>query len=210
MCFGHGWVFVWWLLICFSQSKWRWSDKVESATQAATYEFHFTLSFFFFLLRVFWWNTIWLYFYIKSMGGLGQEVGKDLLPYIYTGVVTWFERSNQDNWSDTRIYVMSSLKTEQWQVRICSTHGGGRRIKKWFQSDIHSHLWANLVLCFLLRYSLSFFTLSLATTMISAWGYIMHNKQLHMVVNVPPSHCLTLSYNGWGKNKELWVMKVVA
>ena len=41
-------------------------------------------------------------FYIKSMGCLGQEVGKDLLPYIYIyiyththrDVVNWLKRSN--------------------------------------------------------------------------------------------------------------------
>ena len=37
----------------------------------------------------------------------------------------------------------------------------------------------------------------------------LHNEQLHMVVKVPPSHCLTQSYNGWGKSKELWVMEMV-
>ena len=30
----------------------------------------------------------------------------------------------------------------------------------------------------------------------------LHNEQLHMVVNVPPSHCLTQSYNGWGKEQR--------
>ena len=64
------------------------------------------------------------------MGGLGQEVGKDLLPYIYTHTHTHTHRCSQlvkeiqQGQSDTRIHVMSSLKTEQWQVRICTAHVG--------------------------------------------------------------------------------------
>ena len=56
------------------------------------------------------------------MGGLGQEVGKDLLPYIYR--CHQLVREILLGQSDTRIHVMSSLKTEQWQVRICTAHVG--------------------------------------------------------------------------------------
>ena len=56
------------------------------------------------------------------MGGLGQEVGEDLLPYIYR--CRQLVREIQLGQSDTRIHVMSSLKTEQWQVRICTAYVG--------------------------------------------------------------------------------------
>ena len=84
---------------------------------------------------------------------LGQEVGKDLLSlymcvcvciYIYIYIHTHTHththkcshlvREIQLGQSDTRIYVMTSLKTEQWQVRICTAHGEvGEELKNGFK-----------------------------------------------------------------------------
>ena len=72
------------------------------------------------------------------MGCQGQKVGKDLLLYIYIYIYTHrcsqLVREIQLGQSDTRIHVMSSLKTEQWQVRICTAHVGvGEELKNGFK-----------------------------------------------------------------------------
>ena len=149
---------------------------------------------------MFWWNTVCLYIYIKSMGGLGQEVGKDLLPYIYR--CSQLVREIQLGQSDTWIHVMSSLKTELWQVGICTAYVGVgeelNMVSKWYTLPSVSK-------------SSPLFSLVTQSQVLYTWIGIcndlsmgLHNEQLHMVVKVPPSHCLTQSYNGWvGGSKEL-------
>ena len=53
---------------------------------------------------------------------------------MYIHRCTQLVREIQLGQSDTRIYVMSSLKTEQWQVRICTAHVEvGEEIKNGFK-----------------------------------------------------------------------------
>ena len=97
---------------------------------------------------------------------------------------------------------MSSLKTEQWQVRICTAH---MRVEEKLKSSFKvTHTLPSVS-------KSSPFSLviqsqaSLASAIISAWEFIMHNEQLYILVKVPSSHCFTQSYNGWGKKQRIVV-----
>ena len=75
--------------------------------------------------------TIFLY----QIYGLPRSGSRErfTLIYIYIHRYSRLFREIQLGQSDTRIHVMSSLKTEQWQVRICTAHVEVGELKNGFK-----------------------------------------------------------------------------